>query len=225
VTCRRLFVSVHAPNKAAVNSPVKSSAPTGPARSVLPVRDELAAVETKGQHPGEHLQLFYGKIFLFSTCLLLPVAFVGCGAELDKALVASNFRSKYRCQSERVSKVTGGYVVEGCGFRDEYVCVDSCCDDDGLFEDLIFGSDRCVLARSYRLSKRASGSLKPSVNGEPVPAKNQSYGESNGVEQLTFVIPLSALKAIYRWSQASCRPGVRPSFRDRSVGTRHADAF
>jgi hypothetical protein len=60
-------VSVHAPNKAAVNSPVKSSAPTGPARSVLPVHDaparglkpilgdELAAVETKGQYPGEHL--------------------------------------------------------------------------------------------------------------------------------------------------------------------------
>jgi VanZ family protein len=64
---RNKKVSVHAPNKAAVNSPVKSSAPTGPARSVLPVhdepargrkpllRDELAAVETKGQHPGEHL--------------------------------------------------------------------------------------------------------------------------------------------------------------------------
>jgi hypothetical protein len=71
-------VSVHAPNKAAVNSPVKSSAPTGPARSVLRVhdepargrwgdskriapgsvpllRDELAVVETKGQYPGEHL--------------------------------------------------------------------------------------------------------------------------------------------------------------------------
>jgi hypothetical protein len=79
------FVSVHAPNKAAVNSPVKSSAPTGPARSVLPVhdepargrwgdskriapgsvpllRDELAAVETKGQYPGEHLPFFNAAI-------------------------------------------------------------------------------------------------------------------------------------------------------------------
>jgi hypothetical protein len=62
------MVSVHAPNKAAVNSPVKSSAPAGPARSVLPVHDEpargrkpllwdeLAAVETKGQYAGEYLQ-------------------------------------------------------------------------------------------------------------------------------------------------------------------------
>jgi len=180
---------------------------------------------------------------------------VGCGAELDKALVASSFRSKYRCQSERVSKVAGGYVVEGCGFREEYVCFNSCCDDDGLFEELMFGSDRCVLTRSYRLSRGASGFVKPSVerrtretggytvlrstfptrdarfivlgapseephrvllilrikpgkdtrencklklirDGEPVSAKMQSYAESNGVEQLAFVIPSSALKGI-----------------------------
>jgi hypothetical protein len=67
----RFIVSVHAPNKAAVNSPVKSSAPTGPARSVLPVhdqparglkpllRDYLAAVETKGQYAGEHLRFIF----------------------------------------------------------------------------------------------------------------------------------------------------------------------
>ncbi len=61
-------VNVHTPYKAAVDSPVKSSAPAGPARSVLPVhdkptrgrkpllRDELAAVEAKGHYAGEHLR-------------------------------------------------------------------------------------------------------------------------------------------------------------------------
>jgi hypothetical protein len=79
-----IFVSVHAPNKAAVNSPVKSSAPTGPARSVLPVhdepargrkpllRDELAAVETKGQYPGEHLRIFLSSAWV-------AVLIVACG--------------------------------------------------------------------------------------------------------------------------------------------------
>lgn len=110
-----------------------------------------------------HRRIYYRGILLFTTGVLLTVASNACGAELDKALVASKFRSKYRCQSERVSKVTGGYVVQGCGFRDEYVCVDSCCEDDGFLEGLMFGSDTCVLARSYSLSNSASGFSKPSI--------------------------------------------------------------
>jgi hypothetical protein len=64
------LVSVQASNKSAVNSPVKPSAPEGPARMVLAVpdepargrkpvlRDEVAAVVAKQQYPRERLLFF-----------------------------------------------------------------------------------------------------------------------------------------------------------------------
>jgi outer membrane protein assembly factor BamA len=77
------IVTVHAPESSAANSPVKSSAPAGPARNVLPVhdepdrgrkpvlRDELAAVVTQRQYPRERLQ---------SIFVLALVGFLGCAS-------------------------------------------------------------------------------------------------------------------------------------------------
>jgi hypothetical protein len=66
-----MFVSVQASNKSAAKSPVKPSAPAGPARKVLAVpdeptrgrkpvlRDESAAVVAKQQYPRERLLMVY----------------------------------------------------------------------------------------------------------------------------------------------------------------------
>jgi hypothetical protein len=86
-----LFVSVQASNKSAANSPVKPSAPVGPARMVLDVpdepargrkpvlRDELTAVVAKQRYPRERLPLF---LFLNR----LPFDSTPCGENVDLGL-------------------------------------------------------------------------------------------------------------------------------------------
>jgi hypothetical protein len=84
-TTRAIIVSVQASNKSAANSPVKPSAPAGPARMVLAVpdesargrkpvlRDEMAAVATKQQYPSERSPIIYNRIFYSHNCDMIRI--------------------------------------------------------------------------------------------------------------------------------------------------------